>query len=225
MEADLGGTELPPGLAVRTRAATAAGAAAAGGDPDGRAGHEHRCSRSLWRGSMPPRRGFSRSASAPAPAIIWCAAWRGPAEALRSSSIPGERIEPKVLRQFARLLSPALTDVRVEWVGRGRDSGANQDSAGIRARTSAGLWIREGRSSVECSADGNESVGSACPSTCRFQTSIRVRCARSRRWPHARGSASWRRAVSGSPRADHSRRTERRAAQGARSSRSASATV
>ena len=30
---------------------------------------------------------------------------------------PGERIEPKVLRQVARLLSPALTDVRVEWVG------------------------------------------------------------------------------------------------------------
>ena len=28
---------------------------------------------------------------------------------------PGERIEPKVLRQLARLLSPALTDVRVEW--------------------------------------------------------------------------------------------------------------
>lgn len=31
---------------------------------------------------------------------------------------PGERIEPKVLRQFARLLSPALNDVRVEWIGR-----------------------------------------------------------------------------------------------------------
>jgi Ca-activated chloride channel family protein len=30
---------------------------------------------------------------------------------------PGERIEPKVLRQLARLLSPALTDVRVEWRG------------------------------------------------------------------------------------------------------------
>jgi Ca-activated chloride channel family protein len=28
---------------------------------------------------------------------------------------PGERIEPKVLRQVARLLSPALTNVRVEW--------------------------------------------------------------------------------------------------------------
>ena len=28
---------------------------------------------------------------------------------------PGERIERKVVRQFARLLSPALTDVRVEW--------------------------------------------------------------------------------------------------------------
>jgi Ca-activated chloride channel homolog len=30
---------------------------------------------------------------------------------------PGERIEPKVLRQFARLLSPAINDVRVEWSG------------------------------------------------------------------------------------------------------------
>jgi Vault protein inter-alpha-trypsin domain/von Willebrand factor type A domain len=30
---------------------------------------------------------------------------------------PGERIEPKVLRQLARLLSPALTNVCVEWVG------------------------------------------------------------------------------------------------------------
>jgi Ca-activated chloride channel family protein len=30
---------------------------------------------------------------------------------------PGERIEPKVLRQLARLLSPALTEVCVEWVG------------------------------------------------------------------------------------------------------------
>ncbi len=30
---------------------------------------------------------------------------------------PGERIEPKVIRQFGRLLSPALTNVRVEWNG------------------------------------------------------------------------------------------------------------
>jgi Vault protein inter-alpha-trypsin domain/von Willebrand factor type A domain len=30
---------------------------------------------------------------------------------------PGERIEPKVVRQFGRLLSPALTDVRVSWGG------------------------------------------------------------------------------------------------------------
>ena len=28
---------------------------------------------------------------------------------------PGERIERKVVRQFGRLLSPALTDVRLEW--------------------------------------------------------------------------------------------------------------
>ena len=30
---------------------------------------------------------------------------------------PGERIEPKVVRQFGRLLSPALHDVTVEWTG------------------------------------------------------------------------------------------------------------
>jgi hypothetical protein len=30
---------------------------------------------------------------------------------------PGERIEPKVMRLLARLLSPALTDVRVDWDG------------------------------------------------------------------------------------------------------------
>ena len=30
---------------------------------------------------------------------------------------PGERIEPKVVRQFGRLLSPALTNVRVNWSG------------------------------------------------------------------------------------------------------------
>ena len=30
---------------------------------------------------------------------------------------PGERIEPKVIRQFGRLLSPALHDVKIEWIG------------------------------------------------------------------------------------------------------------
>jgi hypothetical protein len=30
---------------------------------------------------------------------------------------PGERIEPKVVRQFGRLLSPSLTDVRMDWGG------------------------------------------------------------------------------------------------------------
>ncbi len=37
----------------------------------------------------------------------------GSAEFIR----PGERIEPKIVRQLGRLLSPALTDVRIEWVG------------------------------------------------------------------------------------------------------------
>lgn len=40
-------------------------------------------------------------------------AGRGTAEFI----YPGERIEPKVLRQFARLLSPALTDVSLDWDG------------------------------------------------------------------------------------------------------------
>jgi Ca-activated chloride channel family protein len=30
---------------------------------------------------------------------------------------PGERIEPKVMRQFGRLLSPAMTNVRIDWGG------------------------------------------------------------------------------------------------------------
>ncbi|MBA2354474.1 MAG: hypothetical protein H0V80_07385, partial [Acidobacteria bacterium] len=30
---------------------------------------------------------------------------------------PGERIETRVMRQFARLLAPAMTDVRIEWIG------------------------------------------------------------------------------------------------------------
>ncbi len=30
---------------------------------------------------------------------------------------PGERIEPKIVRQFGRLLSPALTDVTIDWSG------------------------------------------------------------------------------------------------------------
>lgn len=40
-------------------------------------------------------------------------AGRGVAEFIH----PGERIEPKVVRQFGRLLSPALTNVRLEWPG------------------------------------------------------------------------------------------------------------
>jgi Ca-activated chloride channel family protein len=40
-------------------------------------------------------------------------AGRGAAEFIH----PGERIEAKVMRQFARILSPTLTDVRLEWKG------------------------------------------------------------------------------------------------------------
>ncbi len=40
-------------------------------------------------------------------------AGRGAAEFIH----PGERIEPKVVRQFGKLLSPAISDVRVEWKG------------------------------------------------------------------------------------------------------------
>ena len=40
-------------------------------------------------------------------------AGRGSAEFIH----PGERIESKVLRLFGRVLSPALTDVRVDWIG------------------------------------------------------------------------------------------------------------
>jgi Ca-activated chloride channel homolog len=40
-------------------------------------------------------------------------AGRGAAEFIH----PGERLEAKIVRQFARILSPALTDVRLEWEG------------------------------------------------------------------------------------------------------------
>jgi hypothetical protein len=40
-------------------------------------------------------------------------AGRGAAEFIH----PGERLEAKIVRQFARILSPALTDVRLEWAG------------------------------------------------------------------------------------------------------------
>ncbi|HET9664703.1 MAG TPA: hypothetical protein VFP00_10810 [Burkholderiales bacterium] len=54
------------------------------------------------------RREFSRSASARVRATISAG---GAAEFI----YPGERIEPKVVRQFGRLLSPALANVRVDW--------------------------------------------------------------------------------------------------------------
>ena len=40
-------------------------------------------------------------------------AGRGAAEFIH----PGERVEPKIVRQFARILSPTLTDLRLEWTG------------------------------------------------------------------------------------------------------------
>jgi Ca-activated chloride channel family protein len=40
-------------------------------------------------------------------------AGRGAAEFIH----PGERLEAKIVRQFARILSPALTDIRLEWDG------------------------------------------------------------------------------------------------------------
>jgi Ca-activated chloride channel family protein len=40
-------------------------------------------------------------------------AGRGAAEFVH----PGERLEAKIVRQFARILSPALTDIRLEWAG------------------------------------------------------------------------------------------------------------
>jgi Ca-activated chloride channel family protein len=46
---------------------------------------------------------------------------RGMARAGRGAAefiYPGERLEAKIVRQFARILSPALTDVQLEWPGR-----------------------------------------------------------------------------------------------------------
>ena len=39
---------------------------------------------------------------------------------------PGERIEAKVMRQFKRVLSPALTDVKVDWRQRGATPASDQ---------------------------------------------------------------------------------------------------
>lgn len=79
---------------------------------------------------------------------------------------PGERIEPKVLRQFARLLSPALTDVRIEWLTGTRDGNGEKSAAVTQAPSAVPPVFAGGRllvygfvkterpSSVRLSANG-----------------------------------------------------------------------
>ncbi len=53
---------------------------------------------------------------------------------------PGERIEPKVLRQFARLGAPVVEDLRVEWKGEVVDERAPyRHGADLRRRAVPGL--------------------------------------------------------------------------------------
>lgn len=78
-------------------------------------------------------------------------AGRGTAEFI----YPGERIEPKVLRQFARLLSPALTDVSLDW----GDAAVTQMPSGIPPVFAGGRllvygFVKNGRpSSVRLTAN------------------------------------------------------------------------
>ena len=124
---------------------------------------------------------------------------------------PGERIEPKVLRQVARLLSPALTDVRVEWVGGDVTQAPVKSAAGLRGWKAAGVWIRERRAAVEGSVERRGSVRRGVVRRCPFPMLPRDRRGRWRRSPLARGSVSSKKAANGSAPAARGRRTGRAA--------------
>ena len=104
------------GAAIRARAATPGRTFTAGCCADRWAGDEHRCS----AGAGESHAAHSRISTFGIGAGSSQHLVNGLARAGGGSTefiYPGERIEPKVVRQFARLLSPALTDVRASWGG------------------------------------------------------------------------------------------------------------
>ena len=132
----------PAGAAVRARAAAARRAAAAGRRPDRRRGHEHRRGARAGAQHAAHARIFTFGIGAGASQHLvngLARAGGGSAEFIH----PGERIEPKVVRQFGRLLSPAL-DRRPRLVGRARrEAGAVGHPAGLRRRPPSPLCVRE----------------------------------------------------------------------------------
>ena len=222
MEADLGGTELLPALQSVLEQTVSAELPRQVGDSDRWAGDEHRRRPRTRKSTCRHRENFHvrhRRRRQPPSGAQPGRAGGGTAEFI----FPGERIEPKVLRQVARLLSPALTDVRVEWVGGDVTQAPTKiPPVFARGRLLVYGFVKAGRpSSVRLAATSPSGplafdvpVPEVDPGSLRTVSTLAA----------ARGSVSWRRAVSGSPRADHSRKIGRRAAQGARSLRSASAT-
>jgi hypothetical protein len=125
---------------------------------------------------------------------------------------PGERIEPKVVRQFGRLLSPALTSVRVEWGG----LAVTQAPSGLPPVFGGGRLLIYGflhnepqgaAATVRLTADSP-----AGPVRSRFRSTRpgRPLAAWSPRWRLGRASATSKKAPSSWPRAARSRPDERR---------------
>ncbi len=80
-------------------------------------------------------------------------AGRGTAEFI----FPGERIEPKVVRQLERLLSPALTDVRIDWGGVEVTPATSALPPVLFRRTTARLCAGERRHAHHRSSVGRQS--------------------------------------------------------------------
>ncbi len=116
MEADLGGTELLPALARALQHASGDGLARQVVImTDGQVTNTDACI-ALAKQHAAEARIFTFGIGAGASHHLvkgLARAGGGTAELI----YPGERIEPKVVRQFGRLLSPSLTDARMDWGG------------------------------------------------------------------------------------------------------------
>lgn len=98
---------------------------------------------------------------------------------------PGERIEPKVVRQLGRLLSPSLTDVRMDWGGLDVTQAPSHGSAGLRGRTASRIRAGEARGR-NCGTSGRRVDGGFPLRADRFRGSRRS-VARDL-WPVGRGA-------------------------------------